>query len=201
MDHDLINEIDFSNKQEIVSKFSKLTKSLIGQYERYNQFEEFDSINEEIDNQKLHSNDYELIDDPNSNSNSSKTNLLDLFLKKFNQLTEFISKFKRENSIVFISVFQKSNVILIQLVEFLSKLLNILDFRNSDDSGFNISNDFSNFVYYKNFSDLKKGFESKLTIIGKTIQFLHVLLTSKMFNHCSFEVNNLIYKPNFPRSK
>ncbi|CAF0703798.1 unnamed protein product, partial [Brachionus calyciflorus] len=166
IDPDLENIDYMATKQELNLVFNKLTKNLMNQYEKYlkpsrgptkNETENDESDEKELDSEDL--------------SKKPKSSDLEIFLKYFDKLIEFVLTLKQENNLVLLGIFQKTNLVIIQLIEFLNKLLNILNQQNNFDER---SND-----YILADHDHTKSIESKVSIIGKTIQFLHVLTTNQ----------------------
>lgn len=166
MDHDQTCTFDLtSNRQQTILKFNKHVKNLISFYEKFYKYNDNDFTDIEEDSE------FEMIDESNAKTKNSS---IDLLLESFDKLTQFVSNLKRDNSSLFMNIFQKTNSLVIQLIEFLSKLLNLLD----------------NTFYHADLSDLKQKFQNKLNLINKTIQFIHVLITSIFFNF-NFNIEKL----------
>lgn len=164
-----LENIDYSvSRSELSSIFNKIVKKLMSKYDNYSKSCQRITKKEADDNESTKiENELENLEEK---SNVSELIELDELLQCFDKLIEFVLKLKQQNSFVLLIIFQKTNLIVISLIEFLNKLLN----------NFYQKNEFNN--AYKSYSsqfDLNsEQTECNTSIIGKTIQLLHVI-TSK----------------------
>lgn len=159
-----LNNIDYSvGISELSISFNKLAKKLLNKYESYLK-------SSQKKNKEAEDNETTTIEDK---QNDSKLIELDELLASFDKIIEFVLTLKQQNSFVLLIIFQKTNLIVIQLIEFLNKLLN----------NFYQKNEFNNIHNHVSFQfDLNsEALESNGSIIGKTIQLLHVITSNKLF--------------------
>ncbi|RMZ95082.1 hypothetical protein BpHYR1_022135 [Brachionus plicatilis] len=165
--------IDYSvTKSELNSIFNKLVKKLMNKYEIYLKSCQRNNVQEIEDNESTKISDE--LENLENKSSDSKIDEFDGLLKFFDKLIEFLLTLRQQNSFVLLTIFQKTNLIVIHLVEFLNKLLN----------NFYQTNEFNN--AYKSFSSQfdqnSKVAEFNACIIGKTIQLLHVITNQHQNN-------------------
>lgn len=163
-----LNNIDYSaGISELSLSFNKLAKKLLNKYEIY--LKSSQKKTKEVEDNEITKIADELknLDDKQVDS---KLVELDELLASFDKIIEFVLTLKQQNSFVLLILFQKTNLIVIQLIEFLNKLLNNFYQKNEFIHVYNQSS-------YQ-FDLNSDAFESNGSIIGKSIQLLHVITSN-----------------------
>lgn len=145
-------ESNASKQDPLVTKFNQLTSSLITAYEKYSKFGKYSDMDDMFKMENLIEH---------------RSELLDKFKHVFYDLCNHTKDIKRDNYNTFESIFQKSNIVIIQLYQFINKLLNIYD----DDSS-----SFSETLSQQQLGDVS--LEHQPIIIEIVLEFLVVLTTS-----------------------
>lgn len=160
-----------TKKQEIETKLNKYISHLTNTYETYYQIEqriesknEFNLNNfvEEYDNDEQ---DVNSADEQKSLLKSRETQFHTL-IDQFDELSLFIANLKKDCAKLFIQTFQIKNVFIIQLYEFLNRLLKI-----------QISPYLNSYSFSYKEKELNN-LESKAIIIKEALELLHILTTS-----------------------
>ena len=153
------------------NELNRLIASLTHAYEDYAQIEQRIESKNDPNSQILNLDEFEdhehghSLDDEIKGLNQTRADLYQSFINAFDELSMYVRSFKMDNLHWFKSVFQIKKLAIIQLYEFINKLLKIQVVStkvNFDFKGEMISN-----------------FESKAIIVKVALQFLHILTTSK----------------------
>lgn len=195
------------SSQEICTKLNNYLVSLINLYNKFTQATtNDDETTAELDDK--FDKCVELIDklDLNQLNDISKADAFGYLIRYFDNFIEFIYKLKKHCIHTFMSLFKKNDILVIQFYKFINKLMNVFYIIPTSNSNSSMTtsaamtstapsgasviyqdesfNDFTNnhtgcFFRFNNFNI---NFKSKQIIIGKVLQLLHVLLTSKIKN-------------------
>lgn len=133
--------------------FETAIEETISLYDKYNIKQQLNEAQTSITDE--HREEIELID----KDTFETTDLFEKFIEKYNVLLKKITESKRHNYFQFMNTFQTTNLFIIKLYDFASKLLNKSISYKSDESSFS----------------------KQLTIVSRTIELLHVLISSKLF--------------------
>jgi hypothetical protein len=145
-------------KNDMNAKFNKLVLNLINLYEKYCQQNSQNLMGEDDKENQQQQHQH------NTSLTSSKKTLFEQFINLFEKMCCFILSTKRENFNLFMSLFQKTNLITIQFYEFINKLLNSTHESHNSLGNSSCSTDCNS------------------VIVSRTLELLNILTSSKMKN-------------------
>ncbi len=151
-------------------ELNRLISTLTNAYDGYAQIEQRietknDSKNETLDLDDYEDNDGNKQDDELKNLNETRSEMYQKFINSFDELTMYVRNFKINNLQWFKNNFQISKLSIIQLYEFINKLLKLTAV--ADSFSFNFKGEMIN------------NLQSKAIIVKVALEFLHILTTSK----------------------
>ena len=164
MKKDIKNEENGENFNYSASSFESTIKEVISLHESYDKSIQ-QLLNQPNSRDAKEDNKPEIIDSGND--------LFENCIARFTYLLKLMNELKRQNYSQFMNTFETSNIFIIKLYEFVSKLMNLSIKPSSELDKITMSN--------------------QIVFVSRSIELLHVIISSKILNLIDYFLSTNFY--------